>query len=147
MLDLWHEDLRILHSQASLEGQLSNLLLPLSCAACKLPQSITDQRTCCCSKSNIYAVWHSLDACCIWSDSLLNSIGSDMGRCSYKLWCSYLQGTFPLHWPLINSNHMRTKFAKRELEKKRIEDDQRSAVCQILDNSGLTFCIMQLRIR
>lgn len=38
-----------------------------------------------------------------------------------------LQGSFPLHWPLINSDHMRTKLAKRELERKRIEDDQRSA--------------------
>lgn len=40
-----------------------------------------------------------------------------------------LQGSFPLHWPLINSDHMRVKLAKRELEKKRIEDDQRSAPC------------------
>ena len=36
-----------------------------------------------------------------------------------------LQGDFPLHWPLINSDHMRTRLAKRELEKKKVEDDQR----------------------
>lgn len=36
-----------------------------------------------------------------------------------------LQAAFPLHWPLVNSNHMRTKIAKQELETKRIEDDQR----------------------
>jgi hypothetical protein len=31
----------------------------------------------------------------------------------------------PLHWPLINSDHMRTRLAKRELEQKRIEDARR----------------------
>lgn len=34
------------------------------------------------------------------------------------------QGSFPLHWPLINSDHMRERLAKRELERKRIEDVQ-----------------------
>ena len=32
------------------------------------------------------------------------------------------QGSFQLHWPLINSDHMATQLAKRELEKKRVED-------------------------
>lgn len=36
-----------------------------------------------------------------------------------------MQGEHTLHWPLINSDHMRSKLAKRELEKKRIEDDHR----------------------
>ena len=36
-----------------------------------------------------------------------------------------LQGTFPLHWPLVNSDHMRERLAKRELERKRIEDADR----------------------
>ena len=36
-----------------------------------------------------------------------------------------MQDDFPLHWPLINSDHMRTRLAKRELEKKRIEDSKR----------------------
>ncbi|KAK9853604.1 hypothetical protein WJX84_007036 [Apatococcus fuscideae] len=35
---------------------------------------------------------------------------------------------FPLHWPLINSDHMRTRLAKREFEKKRLEDAQRLAL-------------------
>ena len=36
-----------------------------------------------------------------------------------------LQGTFPLHWPLVNSDHMRERLAKRELERKRVEDADR----------------------
>lgn len=34
----------------------------------------------------------------------------------------------PLHWPLINSDHMRERLAKRELEKKRIDDAKRLAL-------------------
>ena len=37
------------------------------------------------------------------------------------------QGEFALHWPLINSSHMRTRLAQRELEAKRLEDAQRCA--------------------
>lgn len=33
-----------------------------------------------------------------------------------------MQEGVPLHWPLINSAHMQTRLAKRELEKKRLED-------------------------
>ena len=46
--------------------------------------------------------------------------------CDECAWC-WLQGDTPLHWPLINSDHMRTKLAKRELEKKKIEDAHRCA--------------------
>lgn len=35
------------------------------------------------------------------------------------------QGGFALHWPLINSDHMRTRLAQRELEAKRLEDARR----------------------
>lgn len=35
------------------------------------------------------------------------------------------QDDFQLHWPLVNSDHMATRLAKRELEKKRIEDAHR----------------------
>jgi len=38
---------------------------------------------------------------------------------------SMLQDTFQLHWPLINSDHMRYKLAQRELEQKKIEDGNR----------------------
>lgn len=38
-----------------------------------------------------------------------------------------MQGEFALHWPLINSNHMRMRLAKRELEQKRVEDANRWA--------------------
>lgn len=51
------------------------------------------------------------------------------------LW-TMLQSSFPLHWPLINSDNMRTKLAKRELERKRIEDDQRSASCTCAYSTG-----------
>lgn len=34
----------------------------------------------------------------------------------------HAQESFPLHWPLINSDHMRERLARRELERKRIED-------------------------
>lgn len=33
-----------------------------------------------------------------------------------------------LHWPLINSDHMRERLAKRELEKKRVDDAKRLAL-------------------
>ena len=36
-----------------------------------------------------------------------------------------LQDTFQLHWPLINSDHMRYKLAQRELEQKRLDDGNR----------------------
>lgn len=47
----------------------------------------------------------------------------------------------PLHWPLINSDHMRTKLAKRELEKKKIEDAHRCScpvppLCAVLHVEG-----------
>lgn len=34
----------------------------------------------------------------------------------------------PLHWPLINSDHMRERLAKQELEKKRIDDAKLTAL-------------------
>ena len=34
----------------------------------------------------------------------------------------------PLHWPLVNSDHMRERLARRELERKRIDDAQRLAL-------------------
>ena len=39
--------------------------------------------------------------------------------------CSALQDDFQLHWPLVNSDHMATRLAKQELEKKRLEDAKR----------------------
>ncbi|KAL3140047.1 hypothetical protein ABBQ38_004327 [Trebouxia sp. C0009 RCD-2024] len=51
-----------------------------------------------------------------------------MQICEFCTLKRHWKGSFPLHWPLINSDHMRTKLAKRELEKKRIEDDQRLAL-------------------
>ncbi|KAL3154051.1 hypothetical protein ABBQ32_013597 [Trebouxia sp. C0010 RCD-2024] len=51
-----------------------------------------------------------------------------MQICEFCTLKRHWKGSFPLHWPLINSDHMHTKLAKRELEKKRIEDDQRLAL-------------------
>ena len=45
-------------------------------------------------------------------------------------WCA--QGEFALHWPLINSAHMRTRLAQRELEAKRLEDARRCATAVIV---------------
>lgn len=42
--------------------------------------------------------------------------------------CAVPQGGFPLHWPLVNSAHMAERLAKRELEKKRVEDVQQLAL-------------------
>lgn len=41
---------------------------------------------------------------------------------------SPVQDNFPLHWPLINSDHMRERLARRELEKKRLEDASQAAL-------------------
>lgn len=38
------------------------------------------------------------------------------------------QGSFPLHWPLVNSEHMRDRLGQRELERKRIDDAKRLAL-------------------
>lgn len=38
------------------------------------------------------------------------------------------QGSFPLHWPLINSDHMRDRLGKAEMDKKRIADAKRLAL-------------------
>lgn len=35
------------------------------------------------------------------------------------------QGSFPLHWPLVNSEHLREKLGRRELDRKRIEDSEK----------------------
>lgn len=54
-----------------------------------------------------------------------------MGLCNrwqgagHECWKLVLQDTWQLHWPLINSDHMRYKLAQRELEQKRIEDGDR----------------------
>jgi len=51
---------------------------------------------------------------------------------------SVRQDNFALHWPLVNSDHMRTRLAKRELEKKRIEDAHRSCASHsLLRNQNL----------
>lgn len=36
-----------------------------------------------------------------------------------------MQDSFPLHWPLVNSEHMKDKLGQRELEKKKVEDANR----------------------
>ncbi|DBA99584.1 hypothetical protein WJX82_005130 [Trebouxia sp. C0006] len=51
-----------------------------------------------------------------------------MKICEFCTLKRHWKGSFPLHWPLVNSNHMRTKLAKRELERKRIEDDHQLAL-------------------
>ncbi|KAA6419415.1 MAG: hypothetical protein FRX49_10673, partial [Trebouxia sp. A1-2] len=51
-----------------------------------------------------------------------------MKICEFCTLKRHWKGSFPLHWPLVNSNHMRTKLAKRELERKRIEDDHMLAL-------------------
>ena len=38
------------------------------------------------------------------------------------------QGGFPLHWPLINRDHMRDRLGQKELERKRVEDSNRLAL-------------------
>jgi len=57
------------------------------------------------------------------------------------------QDAFPLHWPLINSDHMRTQLAKRELEKKRIEDAHRCEITEKLLRSLAQACKLQMQHR
>ncbi|KAK9810351.1 hypothetical protein WJX72_009272 [[Myrmecia] bisecta] len=51
-----------------------------------------------------------------------------MAICDFCTLKRHWKDNFPLHWPLINSDHMRTRLAKRELEKKKIEDAHRLAL-------------------
>jgi len=45
-----------------------------------------------------------------------------MSICEFCTLKRHWKDGFPLHWPLINSDHMREKLAKRELESKKKED-------------------------
>ena len=51
-----------------------------------------------------------------------------MPICEFCTLKRHWRADFPLHWPLINSPHMRERLARRELEKKRIEDASRLAL-------------------
>jgi HSP20 family molecular chaperone IbpA len=51
-----------------------------------------------------------------------------MEICEFCTLKRHWKGDFPLHWPLINSDHMKERLAKRELEKKRIEDAKHLAL-------------------
>ncbi|KAK9831834.1 hypothetical protein WJX81_000048 [Elliptochloris bilobata] len=48
-----------------------------------------------------------------------------MKICDFCTLKRHWKGGFALHWPLINSSHMRTRLAQRELEDKRLEDARR----------------------
>ncbi|KAL4457675.1 hypothetical protein ABPG75_012540 [Micractinium tetrahymenae] len=48
-----------------------------------------------------------------------------MRICEFCTLKRHWKGSFPLHWPLINSDHMRDKLGKRELERKRVEDSEK----------------------
>ncbi|KAL4442949.1 hypothetical protein ABPG77_008440 [Micractinium sp. CCAP 211/92] len=47
-----------------------------------------------------------------------------MQICEFCTLKRHWKGNFPLHWPLVNSEHMRDKLGQRELERKRIEDSE-----------------------
>ena len=99
---MWHEDLRFLHPEASLEGATPHTSQACHDASCKMHAPVCTH----CNKTDVADMW---------------------------------QDTFPLHWPLVNSDHMKTRLAKRELEKKKIEDDQLYACCaqgQLLSQSA-----------
>ena len=51
-----------------------------------------------------------------------------MDICEFCTLKRHWKGTFPLHWPLINSDHMKERLGKRELERKRIEDSKTLAL-------------------
>ncbi|PSC71468.1 heat shock [Micractinium conductrix] len=51
-----------------------------------------------------------------------------MAICEFCTLKRHWKGGFPLHWPLVNSAHMAERLAKRELEKKRVEDVQQLAL-------------------
>eukprot|EP00887_Chlorella_sp_A99_P002814 scaffold6.g2814.t1 len=51
-----------------------------------------------------------------------------MQICEFCTLKRHWRESFPLHWPLVNSDHMRERLAKRELERKRIDDMQRLAL-------------------
>ncbi|KAL6778128.1 hypothetical protein ACKKBG_A17025 [Auxenochlorella protothecoides x Auxenochlorella symbiontica] len=51
-----------------------------------------------------------------------------MPICEFCTLKQHWKDNFPLHWPLINSDHMRERLARRELEKKRLEDASQAAL-------------------
>jgi hypothetical protein len=51
-----------------------------------------------------------------------------MRICDFCTLKRHWKGAWPLHWPLINSAHMRGRLARRELEQKRVEDAKRLAL-------------------
>jgi len=126
-------DLRLLHAEAPLEGAALHGVGPrrplaaksLCCQAAQGRQqrqpSLNStaclalscrKRTCIlhASAERLQTQVHALDAATV---RLLTP------------WSGRVQGGFALHWPLINSDHMRTRLAQRELEAKRLEDARR----------------------
>ena len=51
-----------------------------------------------------------------------------MRICDFCTLKRHWRGAVPLHWPLVNSAHMRGRLARRELEQKRREDAARLAL-------------------
>ncbi|GAX76440.1 hypothetical protein CEUSTIGMA_g3885.t1 [Chlamydomonas eustigma] len=45
--------------------------------------------------------------------------------CTYCIRRQHFKGVWPLHWPVVNSSHMEEKLARREMERKRKEDEFR----------------------
>ncbi|KAI3436650.1 hypothetical protein D9Q98_006066 [Chlorella vulgaris] len=48
-----------------------------------------------------------------------------MQICEFCTLKRHWKDSFPLHWPLVNSEHMKDKLGQRELEKKKVEDANR----------------------
>ena len=69
----------------------------------------------------VWVAWHGVG-------SLFSTVYllSSAPRLSARL--SNMQGSFPLHWPLINSDHLRDRLGKAQLDKKRIADADRLAL-------------------
>jgi hypothetical protein len=119
VLDLQHADLRVLHPQAALEGACVPGYLLGMCGVCLLP-------ACCLSQSNGRRCHEALSA--LTAEVYLEQDAPPQlpPQLPPLPCCSSLpQGDFPLHWPLVNSDHMRDRLGKRELERKRVEDASR----------------------
>jgi len=126
-------DLRFLHPEAPLEGAALRRAGPRRPLCARL--SVARPRRVCSSANRAQTAQHVPELSCCKRTCILRASAERLQAQarSYDTvtiqfltpWSGRAQGGFPLHWPLINSDHMRTRLAQRELEAKRLEDARR----------------------
>jgi len=133
VLDVRDADLRLLHPEAPLEGTALRRAgprrsLPANSIRCQAAQGLQQRQpssnSTACPQGAVPQADMLLRAAAELLQAQVRSRDTDTIQL-LMLRSGRAQGGFALHWPLINSDHMRTRLAQRELEAKRLEDARR----------------------